>query len=95
MLKIIEGVSHLDHLPEDRKNLIIDYIMQLFKDRDGFFIETIELPDNRGLGMLCDNLYGPQNGDCPVDEKEVVWIKRPPENIPAGVSNVRRVLRTS
>lgn len=66
----IDSKSHLDHglSPE-----VIQFIMETFGDRDGFFIETVELPN--GLTAPC-GLYGPIMGDSPVPEDEVVYLER-------------------
>ena len=53
--------SHLDHALTDSQ---IDYILKRFSDRNGFFIETFELPE--GLGKVPCGLYGPIVGDAPV-----------------------------
>jgi hypothetical protein len=63
--------SHVDHVPED----IVTHVLERFKDRDGFFIETFELPAN--LPALENALYGPACGDPPVREDEVIIGPRP------------------
>jgi len=55
--------SHLDH---GLTKAQIDYVLDLFKDKDAFFIATIELPDELGT-TLC-GLYGPIMGDSLLDE---------------------------
>jgi hypothetical protein len=53
--------SHLDHgLTMDQ----LRWVLETFADRDGFFIETVELPED--LGTLSCGLYGPLMGDEPV-----------------------------
>jgi len=52
--------SHLHGLPHE----ILSYILVRFRDRDGYFIETFELPAN--LPMLSCGLFGPIMGDVPV-----------------------------
>lgn len=59
--------SHLDHALTQAQ---IDYLVGLFADRDGFFIETIELPE--ALGSVPCGLYGPIMGDAPVTDDEVI-----------------------
>jgi hypothetical protein len=55
--------SHLDH---GLTKAQIDYVLDLFKDKDAFFIATIELPVELGT-TLC-GLYGPIMGDSIMDE---------------------------
>ena len=73
-MKIVSE-SHLDHsLREDQ----IAYLLEKFADRDGFFIETIELPES--LGTVPCGLHGPVMGDEPVPESEVTYAKRGDRN---------------
>jgi hypothetical protein len=53
--------SHLDH---GLTKAQVSYVLDLFKDKDAFFIATIELPDELGT-TLC-GLYGPVMGDHPI-----------------------------
>lgn len=54
--------SHLDHgLTMDQ----LRWVLETFGDREGFFIETVELPED--LGTLSCGLYGPLMGDEPVN----------------------------
>ncbi len=55
--------SHLDHGLDERQ---VAYLFDLFRDRTGFFIETIELPEE--LGFVPCGLYGPIMGDAPVSD---------------------------
>jgi hypothetical protein len=55
--------SHLDH---DLSPQVVDYIMTRFADKDAFFIETFELPEE--LGTVPCGLYGPLVGDAPVPD---------------------------
>lgn len=65
-MKIIEGVSHLDHgLTDEQREFIVAY----FSARTEFFIETIELPPS--LGIVACNLHGPATGGAPVPEAHV------------------------
>lgn len=57
--------SHLDHALTEAQ---IQYLFNRLNDRDGFFIETIELPLELGT-VPCD-LYGPIMGDLPVLESD-------------------------
>lgn len=54
--------SHLDHGLTQAQ---IDYIISMFSDRDAFYIETVELPEE--LGTVPCGLYGPIMGDAPVN----------------------------
>lgn len=54
--------SHLDHALTIAQ---VDYLLERFADRDAFFIETIELPEN--LGTVPCALYGPTMGDVPIE----------------------------
>jgi hypothetical protein len=58
--------SHVDHGLTEAQ---LDYLLDRFADRDGFFIETITLP--RALGTVPCGLYGPKMGDPPIGEHEV------------------------
>lgn len=76
---------------------VIKYILETFKDVNGFFHETIKLPDN--FGMVKTNLYGPSMGDEPVDEIFVKYIQRPGHpyksriiNSPARKTNIVTVI---
>lgn len=53
--------SHLDHGLTAAQ---ISYILQAYLDRDGFFLETIELPEE--LGTVPCALRGPIRGEPPV-----------------------------
>lgn len=64
-------VSHVDHgLSEAHTRWMLD----LFADRDGFFIETVELPED--LSPLDCGIHGPIVGDEPVPESEVRYERR-------------------
>lgn len=63
--------SHLDHgLTVEHQ----EWLTKRFEERDGFFIETVDLPD--GLGPLLRGLHGPLCGDDPVPETEVFYATR-------------------
>jgi len=68
---IIIGDSHVDHalLPEH-----IAYILDRYGDREAFFIETIEMPDDLP-GLPC-TLHGSCMGDDPVPDEECEMIVR-------------------
>jgi len=63
--------SHLDHVPP----VVIDFVLERFKDKEAFFLETFTLPE--GLPTLENALYGPKAGDAPVAESEVFYAARP------------------
>jgi hypothetical protein len=67
----ITDASHLDH---GLSKAQVDHIRTLFADRDAFFIESFELPEN--LGTVPCGLYGPEMGDDPVPESEVSYEVR-------------------
>lgn len=67
----IHAESHLDHSLTQSQ---IVYLLDLFKDRDCFFIETVTLPEE--LGTVPCGLYGPTMGDLPVTENQVFYAKR-------------------
>jgi len=66
---IIIPESHLDH---NVSTAILNHVLKTFADRDGFFIETIELPPE--LGTLSCALYGPEMGDAPVEDGPDVFM---------------------
>lgn len=70
---IIHKDSHTDHAINSAQ---WHHILDVFGDRTGFFIETIELP--RELGVVLNRLYGPSCGDEPIPESEVYYAPRPP-----------------
>src|SRR5690242_12235308 len=63
--------SHLDHGITDAQ---LGNLLQRFEGRQGFFIATVDLPDE--LGDVPCSLFGPAVGDQPVDEHEVVYRTR-------------------
>lgn len=70
-MKIIQGVSHLDH------NLTagqLAFIKERFQEREGFFIETFELP--KELGTVECILVGPMVGMRPISEDDVEYMVR-------------------
>jgi hypothetical protein len=58
--------SHVDHNLTEQQ---LHYLLDRFTDRNAFFLETIELPEQ--LGTVPCGLWGPIMGDPPVDETEV------------------------
>lgn len=71
-MKILTGTSHLDH---GISQALVRYLCEQFVDRDAFFIETIELPEELAEGLEC-GLYGPIVGDEPVGDAFVCWAPR-------------------
>jgi len=71
MALILGDASHLDHgLTEEQ----LEWLLDRYKDRDGFFIDTAEMPEH--LGTLPCGLHGPAMGDDPVPEHEVRYVVR-------------------
>jgi hypothetical protein len=66
-VKVVKD-SHVDHGLTEAQ---LDWLLSQFKDRDGFFIETVELPEE--LGTVPCGLYGPTMGDDPVPAIET-WV---------------------
>ncbi|MAG65408.1 MAG: hypothetical protein CMK74_05990 [Pseudomonadales bacterium] len=64
-------VSHVDH---DLTTAQLDWLLTRFKDRDSFFIETVELLES--LGTVPCGLYGPEMGDDPIEETDVSYARR-------------------
>lgn len=68
---ILHPESHTDHhLTPDQ----VDYILTRFREREAFFIETVELPEE--LGTVMCGLHGPAMGDAPVEDWEVTYAVR-------------------
>ena len=63
--------SHLDHGLSEAQ---VACISERFAERDGFFIESFELP--AGLGTIPCGLHGPIMGDAPVEDAEVTYAVR-------------------
>lgn len=76
MLKLV-AESHVDHVPVE----VIAFVLEKFKTRDGFFIESFELPAE--LPALENALYGPVAGDPPVTE--ATTEQRPGRSYPSRV----------
>ena len=68
---IITKDSHLDHGLTPKH---IDWILQKFGPRKGFFIETVKMPSS--LPPIDSGLYGPLAGDPPVNEDDVFYQQR-------------------
>jgi hypothetical protein len=63
--------SHVDHgLSEPQ----LGWLLHRFADRDGFFIESVELPTD--LGMVPCGLHGPIMGDEPISDADVRFEHR-------------------
>ena len=79
----INALSHLDH---GLTTAHLRFLLERYRDRDAFFIETLELPP--ALAALECGLYGPIMGDAPIAEADVVW--RPRADRPYASRLVRR-----
>ena len=69
MLKL-HAESHVDHVHPS----IVNYVLDRFKDRTGFFIETFEL--HPSFAPLECGLYGPAMGDGYIPEDVVTYQPR-------------------
>lgn len=70
MLKFAQA-SHLDHgLTSEHKA----FILEAFKDREGFFVATVELPTH--LSALTCGLHGPVMGHQPIPDAECSSVTR-------------------
>ena len=78
-MKVIQ-LSHLDH---GLTQAHIDYILERFKDRAAFFIETIELPAH--LAAVPGALYGPIAGDPPIPDSSVRYVNRGARTWPSRI----------
>lgn len=67
MLEVTKD-SHLDH---GLTPAHIEWLVSRYKDKNEFFIETVDLPDE--LSTLECGLYGPAMGDVPVPEEQVFY----------------------
>jgi hypothetical protein len=63
--------SHLDHALTEAQ---VNHILERFAQKDSFFIETFELPED--LGTVPCGLFGPTVGDKPVHEDFVFYASR-------------------
>lgn len=68
---IIKDASHLDHGLTEAHGM---WLINRYRDRDAFFIETIELPEN--LPAIPCGLHGPAVGDAPVPDSECKYVRR-------------------
>ncbi len=68
---IVHAASHLDHSITEMQ---LAHILEVFSDRQSFFMETIELPLE--LGTVPCGLFGPIMGDDPVPSSEVTRAVR-------------------
>lgn len=68
----LHAESHVDHVPSE----VSEHVLVRFADRDGFFVETVELPAN--MPEVYCALYGPACGDPAVPEDDAVYAKRWP-----------------
>lgn len=86
---VIHKDSHLDH---GLTNEQLTYIIGKFEHRDGFFIETFELPG--ALGVLSCSLYGPAMGDDAIPETDVFYRERGDRKYRSRLSRVLRPRKT-
>lgn len=70
-MKIIPGTSHLDHGLTPAQ---VEYIKERFADKQGFFIETLTLPEN--LGTVPCGLHGPLMGDEEGISGQEIWYEK-------------------
>lgn len=71
MALVILASSHTDHsIPRN----VLDWLVRRHVDKTGFFIETVELPEE--FGQINCSLHGPSVGDPPVPFSEVDWVTR-------------------
>jgi len=68
-MKILDA-SHTDHVTP----AILAWVAERFADRDAFFIESVELPEE--MGSVECGLYGPAMGDEPVRDRSAFERKR-------------------
>ena len=68
---VISKDSHLDHGVTPAH---VEWLNYYFSHKDSFFIATVELPAH--LEDLTSGLYGPMEGDLPVEEEEVHYAIR-------------------
>lgn len=68
MLQIIQGLSHTDHRLSEK---VLSTIVEKFKDREAFFIETIWVDE-----VVDCSLKGPLMGEEPIAESEVFYEQR-------------------
>ena len=83
----ITNDSHLDH---GLSTSAIAFLRDRFADKDGFFVETVDLPGD--LTAPC-GLYGPTMGDAAVAEVETAYALR--GDRPGLTRSVRRPERPS
>ena len=88
MLEVVSNLSHLDH---GLSSAHLEWILEKFKDREAFFLETVVIP--MALSPLECGLYGPLMGDEPVMEDEVTYIIRGARKCASRV--VARPMRTT
>lgn len=80
MALTIHEESHLDH---GLKQEQIDWLLDRFKDKNEFFIETVTLPEE--LGNVPCGLYGPAMGDTPIHASEVDYKIRGDRTYPSRI----------
>ena len=65
----ITNESHLDH---DLSLGHLEWLKAQFRDKNGFFIATVDLPE--AFSTLDCGLYGPSMGDDPIPEDQVQYV---------------------
>lgn len=78
-MKIVDA-SHLDHAISAA---VLHHLIKRFADLDGFFVETIELPED--LGTVPCGLHGPTVGDEPIPEVECRRVVRGGRSVPSRI----------
>lgn len=87
---LIHKDSHLDHALSAAH---LSLVLSKLADRDGFFIETIELPDE--LASVPCGLFGPLMGDAPIGDEEVELKHRGPRTwLSRVIGREPRMVRT-
>ncbi len=86
----ITSDSHVDHA---LTQVHLDFIQGQFGDRQAFFLQTVELPED--LPPLPCGLHGPVMGDEPVADSETTSVVRGGRKGPSRVCNrPTRMVRT-
>lgn len=77
---ILHKDSHLDHALTDAQR---DLILKRYANREHFFIDTFELPEE--LGTVPCGLYGPSVGDDPIHKTCVEFLPRGDRKYPSRI----------
>lgn len=76
---MFKNVFHSDH------GVDLNWLCEKLGAREGFYIEVVELDPE--LPAVDCGLYGPSEGDAPVDETEVSYVIRGKRNCASRVVN--------